>query len=308
MMEIPKNDFSTKFKKHTTPTNQPAHNSISEKISKWIQIIPISLWMLLLVVIPLMYVLVMSFISRNYYGGIVYKFTLNNYVQVFNWQNLKIYGQSIWIGLMSTIICLLIAYPFALFTAQKGPIAKMILITLVIVPSVSNSLVRLFSWITLLRRTGVINTILEKIGFIKQPLAMVYNTGGIVLGMSYLLLMFMIIPIFNSLDRIDHDLIEAAEDLGASKWKILQEIVIPLSMPGVFAGCIMVFIPSLGYFFVSDVMGGGTSIMMGNLIENQFQVSRNWPFGAAISVMLIVLTMILLVLFQRRGGKMDDLG
>ena len=302
-MEAKDKNFSTKLsaKKRTRSGN------FAQVLLKWIQIIPVSIWMLLLVVIPLLYVLLMSFLSRNYYGGLVYKFTLGNYSQVFTWQNLKIYGQSIWIGLLSTLICLLIAYPFALFTAQKGPIAKMILMTLVIVPSVSNSLVRLFSWVTLLRRTGVINTVLEKLGIINQPLAMVYNTGGIVLGMSYLLLMFMIIPIFNSLDRIDHNLIEAAADLGASKWQILKEIIIPLSMPGVFAGCIMVFIPSLGYFFVSDVMGGGTSIMMGNLIENQFQVSRNWPFGAAISVMLIVLTLVLLVIFQHRGGKMEDL-
>jgi spermidine/putrescine transport system permease protein len=302
-MEAKNKGFSTKL----MAKKQPGSGNFSQTLLKWIQIIPVSFWMLLLVVIPLLYVLLMSFMSRNYYGGLVYKFTFSNYSQVFAWQNLRIYGQSIWIGLLSTLICLLIAYPFALFTAQKGPIAKMILMTLVIVPSVSNSLVRLFSWVTLLRRTGVINTVLEKLGIINQPLSMVYNTGGIVLGMSYLLLMFMIIPIFNSLDRIDHDLIEAAADLGASKWQILKEIIIPLSMPGVFAGCIMVFIPSLGYFFVSDVMGGGTSIMMGNLIENQFQVSRNWPFGAAISVMLIVLTLILLVLFQHRGGKMEDL-
>ncbi|WP_281165222.1 ABC transporter permease [Liquorilactobacillus sicerae] len=302
-METKDKSFSMKL----TAKKKQRSGNFSQTLLKWIQIIPVSFWMLLLVVIPLLYVLLMSFMSRNYYGGLVYKFTLSNYSQVFDWQNLKIYGQSIWIGLLSTLICLLIAYPFALFTAQKGPIAKMILMTLVIVPSVSNSLVRLFSWVTLLRRTGVINTVLEKLGIINQPLTMVYNTGGIVLGMSYLLLMFMIIPIFNSLDRIDHDLIEAAADLGASKWQILKEIIIPLSMPGVFAGCIMVFIPSLGYFFVSDVMGGGTSIMMGNLIENQFQVSRNWPFGAAISVMLIALTLALLVVFQHRGGKMEDL-
>ncbi|WEV54273.1 ABC transporter permease [Leuconostocaceae bacterium ESL0723] len=276
-------------------------------IIKWIQILPVYVWMLLLVVIPMTYILFMSFMSRDYYGGIVYKFNLSNYVQVFNVDNLKIYWQSILIGLISTAICLAIAFPFALFIAQKGPIAKTMLMALVIVPSVSNSLVRLFSWITLLRKTGFVNTTLEKLGIIKEPLQMVYNNGAVVLGMVYLLLMFMIIPIFNSLDRIDHNLVEAAQDLGASKWQVLKEIVIPISLPGVFAGCILVFIPSLGYFFVSDVMGGGTSITMGNLIENQFEFSRNWPLGAAISVMLIVLTIILLVMFTRRGGKIEDL-
>ncbi|MCV3740561.1 ABC transporter permease [Lentilactobacillus hilgardii] len=288
-------------------TKQKTHH-LSKTLTKWSQILPISVWMLLLVVIPLIYVLVMSFMSRDFYGGIVYKLTLNNFAQVFETQNLMIYAQSIWIGGLSTIICLIIAYPFAMFIAQKGPVAKTILMALVIVPSVSNSLVRLFSWVTLLRKTGIVNTTLEKLGIINHPLAMVYNTNGIVLGMVYLLLMFMIIPIFNSLDRIDHNLIEAAEDLGATKWQILKEIIIPLSKPGIFAGCIMVFIPSLGYFFVSDVMGGGTSTMMGNLIENQFQTSRNWPLGSAISVMLILLTIILLIIFQRRGGDMSDLG
>ncbi|GAF37979.1 ABC transporter permease [Lentilactobacillus farraginis] len=290
------------------PITKTKSHYFSKTLIKWGQILPISIWMLLLVVIPLMYVLIMSFMSRDFYGGIVYKFTLSNFAQVFAGQNLKIYAQSIGIGAVSTVVCLLIAYPFAMFIAQKGPVAKTILMALVVVPSVSNSLVRLFSWITLLRKTGVVNTTLEHLGIIHHPLSMVYNTGGIVLGMVYLLLMFMIIPIFNSLDRIDHNLIEAAEDLGATKWQILKEIVIPLSKPGIFAGCIMVFIPSLGYFFVSDVMGGGTSTMMGNLIENQFQTSRNWPLGSAISVMLIVLTLVLLVLFQRRGGDMADLG
>ncbi|QGG61816.1 ABC transporter permease subunit [Loigolactobacillus bifermentans] len=275
---------------------------------KWLQIFPISLWMLLLVVVPMLYVFFMSFMSRNYYGGIVYHFTLQNFAQVFAASNLQIYLHSFWIGILTTVICLLISYPFAFFIAQKGPVAKTILMALVVVPSVSNSLVRLFGWLTLLRKTGVVNTLLERLGLIHHPLTLVYNNGGIVLGMVYLLLMFMILPIFNALDRIDHNLIEAAEDLGASKFQIFKELILPLTEPGIVAGCIMVFIPSLGYFFVSDVMGGGTQNMMGNLIENQFQVSRNWPLGCAISVMLILLTILLLVIYQRRGGDMDELG
>lgn len=277
-------------------------------VAKYVNILPLSLWLLLLVVIPLLYVFIMGFLTKDTYGGVVFQFSIENYVNVFNEEYLKVYGESIFLGILTTLICLAIAYPFSFLLAQKTTITRTFLMALVIIPSVANSLVRLFGWITLLRKTGVVNQFLLDKGLIQQPLELVYNTTGIVIGLVYLLLMFMIIPLYNSLEKIDPSLIEAAEDLGAKKFSIFREIIFPLSKPGVFAGCVMVFIPSLGYFFVSDVMGGGTKLLIGNLIKNQFMIARNWPLGSAIAIMLTLLTLILLFVYEKRGGKMEDLG
>lgn len=278
------------------------------RIMKYINVVPLSLWMLLLVIIPLFYVFIMGFLTKDTYGGVVFQFTLENYLNVFDQEYLRVYGESLFLGLITTVLCLLIAYPFAFFLTQKSVVTRTVLMALVIIPSVANSLVRLFGWITLLRKTGIVNHFLIEHGLIKEPLELVYNSTGIVIGLVYLLLMFMIIPLYNSLEKIDGSLIEAAQDLGARKREVFFNIIFPLSKPGVFAGCVTVFIPSLGYFFVSDVMGGGTKILIGNLIKNQFMIARDWPMGSAIAIMLIILTLIILAIYEKRGGKMEDLG
>ncbi|MCH4169024.1 MAG: ABC transporter permease [Streptococcaceae bacterium] len=271
-------------------------------------IIPVSFWMILFVVVPLFYVFIMSFMARGLYGGVEPGFSLENYLMVFQSDYLKIYGASLFSALMTTIICLLIAYPFTLFIVQKSKITRTIFMALIVIPSVVNSLVRLFGWVTLLRKTGVVNSILLKLGIIKEPLELIYNNTGVIIGLVYLLLMFMILPLFNSMEKIDYSLIEAAYDLGGRRKEVILKIIFPLTKPGIFAGSIMVFIPSLGYFFVSDILGGGTSLTMGNLIKNQFMVARNWPLGAAISIMLIIITLLILYIYEKRGGNMADLG
>lgn len=275
---------------------------------KWVSLLPVSVWMLLLIVAPLCYVLFMSFMTKGTYGGVVLRFTLKNFAQVFQMEYLKIYAQYIGLGVVTTLICLAIAYPFTLFLVQKTSITRTILMAFVIVPSVVNSLVRLFGWTLLLRKTGLINSCLLRLGLIAKPLDMMYSSKGIVIGMVYLLLMFMILPLYSSLEKVDPALLEAAGDLGARKVAVVKNVLIPLTKPGIFAGSIMVFIPSLGYFFVSDVMGGGTLLMMGNLIKNEFMEARNWPLGGAISIILIALTLFLLYLYEKRGGNMEDLG
>lgn len=271
-------------------------------------IVPVSFWMILFVVVPLFYVFIMSFMARGLYGGVEPGFSLENYLMVFQSDYLKIYGASLFSALMTTIICLIIAYPFTLFIVQKSKITRTIFMALIVIPSVVNSLVRLFGWVTLLRKTGVVNSILLKLGLIKEPLELIYNNTGVIIGLVYLLLMFMILPLFNSMEKIDYSLIEAAYDLGGRRKDVILKIIFPLTKPGIFAGSIMVFIPSLGYFFVSDILGGGTSLTMGNLIKNQFMVARNWPLGAAISIMLIIITLLILYIYEKRGGNMADLG
>ncbi|MGX7195699.1 ABC transporter permease [Enterococcus olivae] len=277
-------------------------------VLKWVSVLPVSFWMLLFVVVPLLYVFMMSFMNKGMYGGISLGFSLNNFIQVFQIDYLRIYGASIFMALLTTVICLAIAYPFTLFISQKSKVIQTVFMALVVLPSVVNSLVRLFGWVTLLRKTGVVNSFLLRFDIIQNPISFIYNNLGVVIGMVYLLIMFMILPLYSSMEKIDHSLIEAASDLGAKKSAVLWEIIFPLTVPGIFAGCVMVFIPSLGYFFVSDVLGGGTSLTMGNLIKNQFMVAQNWPLGAAMSIMLILITLLVLYVYGKRGGNMEDLG
>ena len=182
------------------------------------------------------------------------------------------------------------------------------LIKLVMIPFLTNSLIRTYGWIVLLRKNGVINTGLMNLGVIKSPLSLMYNNLGIIIGMVYTLLPFMILPIYSSVSKMDKSLIEAAKDLGASKWKVFKEVILPSTISGLFNGSLMVFIPAIGYFFISDILGGGKIMIIGNLIKNQFLTARNWPFGSAISIFLILITFLLVKVYKKIGGKMDDLG
>lgn len=179
---------------------------------------------------------------------------------------------------------------------------------LVIIPFLTNSLIRTYGWIVLLRKEGLINTVLSQLHLIDEPLALMYNNLGIVIGMVYTLLPFMILPVYSAVDKLDHAMIEAASDLGASKWQRFIHVIVPETLPGLFNGSLMVFIPAIGYFFISDLLGGGKLMLLGNLIKNQFLVARNWPFGASISIVLIMITFFLVKLYKKIGGKMDDLG
>lgn len=269
---------------------------------------PVSIWMTLLVAIPFIYVFCMSFMLKDPNGGVKLGFTLENFKQVFDPLYLKVFGQSIIISLFTTIICALIAYPFTYFIAQKTTIKKAVFMAMVIVPFLVSSLIRLFGWINILRKDGILNSFLLKLGLIQQPLELVYNTTGVMIGLVYMLLPFMILPLYSSIEKLDKSLLEACSDLGAKSTTAFLRITLPLTMPGIFAGSILVFIPALGYFFVTDILGGSKTQVIGNIIRSQFITARNWPLGSAISIFLIVITLILVWLYQKSGGNMDDLG
>ncbi|MFT8351822.1 ABC transporter permease [Clostridium saccharoperbutylacetonicum] len=269
---------------------------------------PVSTWMILLVAIPFLYVFIMAFMYKDPSGGVKLGFTLENFKQVFNPLYFKVFGESIFISLFTTIICILIAYPFTYFIAQKTTIKKTVFMAMVIVPFLVSSLIRLFGWINILRKDGILNSLLIKIGLIQQPLELVYNTTGVMIGLVYMLLPFMILPLYSSIEKLDKSLLEACSDLGAKPAKAFLKVTLPLTMPGIFAGSILVFIPALGYFFVTDILGGSKTQVIGNIIRNQFITARNWPLGSAISIILIVITLILVGLYQKSGGSMDDLG
>ena len=277
-------------------------------IEKYLFTVPVIIYSLLLILLPLLYVLLISFFKSDSYGGMVYTFTLSNYMEIFNITYIKIFLKSIGIALITTVICLCIAYPFAISLMSKKETTRNLLIKLVMVPFLTNSLIRTYGWIVLLRKNGIINSALIGTGIINAPLSLMYNNIGIIIGMVYTLLPFMILPVYSAVSKVDTNLVEASYDLGASKTKTFTKIYLPLTISGAFNGSLMVFIPAIGYFFITDILGGGKIMIIGNLIKNQFLTARNWPFGAAISIFLIIMTLILVKIYKRLGGKMDDLG
>lgn len=266
---------------------------------------PTVLWLGLFLLIPLVYVVVISFMTKNAYGGVDFVFTLDNYKSLFQSEYMKVFWDSIVLSLETTIICLLAGYPFAYILANAPKRWKNVLVLLLMLPFWTNSLIRTYGWNTLLRTEGIINHFLLGIGIIEKPLEMLYTDGAVLLGMVYALLPFTVLPLYTSIEKLDKSLIEAGRDLGASRGHVFTRVILPLTMPGIFAGSIQTFIPSLGFFFISDMMGGAKTMYIGNLIKNQFLSARNWPLGAALSLVLIVITMILMKLYTRVGSLED---
>lgn len=277
-------------------------------IEKYLFTIPVIVYSLLLILLPLLYVLLISFFKSDSYGGMIHTFTLSNYLEIFNITYIKIFLKSSLIALITTIICLFIAYPFSISLMSKKETTRNLLIKLVMVPFLTNSLIRTYGWIVLLRKNGIINSGLIGMGVIDNPLNLMYNNIGIIIGMVYTLLPFMILPVYSSISKVDPNIIEASYDLGASKIKTFTKVYLPLTVSGAFNGSLMVFIPAIGYFFITDILGGGKIMIIGNLIKNQFLTARNWPFGAAISIFLVIISLLLVRVYKKLGGQMDELG
>jgi len=288
--------------------NKESKRKLKSKIAPTLSMVgPISFWMTIFVIVPLIYVGFMSFMTRGTYGGIEYKFTLENYKTIFDPLYFKVILNSIGIALGSSIICILIGYPFAYYLT-KQPIKKRgVLIMLIMIPFWTSSMVRTYSWVILLHASGIVNKFLMAIGLIKEPLQLLYNDYAVTLGIVYVLLPFAILPLYSAIEKLDKSLIEASNDLGAKPYKTFMKVTLPLTSSGIFASVILTFIPSLGYYFTADVLGGGKTLMIGNLIKNQFTTAKNWPFGAAISLVLIAITLLVLYLYSRIGD-LDDLG
>ena len=281
---------------------------MKNKFYKWLFTGPVVLYSILLIFLPLLYVFIISFFKSDSYGGMIETVTLSNYVQLFNMVYLKIFFKSMFIALVVTFICIVLSYPFVIAITHKDKVMQKVLITLVMIPFFTNSLIRMYGFIVLLRKSGVINQLLINIGIINNPLKLMYNNFGIIVGMVYTLIPFMILPLYGSVSAIDKSILEAANDLGANRIKTFFMIILPQSKSALFNGSLMVFTPALGYFFIVDVLGGGKIMILGNLIKNQFLTARNWPFGASISVFLLVVTFLIIGIYRKTGGKLEDLG
>lgn len=265
---------------------------------------PSALYLLIFFVIPLFIVAIYSFLSRGAYGQLVWKFTLGNYARVFDKLYLSIVWNSIVVAAISTVICLIFSYPFA-YAIARNPSARWrnVLIILVMIPFWTNFLIRTYAWRVILGSDGPLNGTLMALGIIQQPLPLIFNNGAVMLGLVYGYMPFMVLPLYAAIERIDFSLVEAAHDLYADGREAFLRVVLPLSMPGVLAGSILVFIPCLGTFVTSDMLGGGKTVLIGNLIQSQFLTARDWPFGSAFSVLLMIAVLGATLLYFRKGGR-----
>lgn len=269
---------------------------------------PVTMWLVLLVAVPLIYVLIVSFCATDSNHNIVFEFTLRNYAKLFDSTMIEIYSNSFIIAALTTMVCVLVSYPFAYIMASSTPFRKTMMMILLMLPFWTNSIIRLYGWRTILGTNGYLNLVMLKLHIIQEPAEILYTRGAIILGMVYILLPFMVLPVHTVIEKLDKTLLEAASDLGARPLRRFIHVTLPLTASGVFSGVIMVFIPSLGYFFVSDLLGGGKSQLIGNVVERQFKEAFNWPFGAAISIVLIALTLILVKLYTKTGGSVSEIG
>jgi spermidine/putrescine transport system permease protein len=268
---------------------------------------PSAIWLILFIVAPIVIVIVVSFATRGAYGKTIYDFTFGNYTRALDPLYLPAYWRTLWIAFVTTLLCAVVSYPVAYYIALRAPERwKRILLVLTVIPFWTSFLIRTYAWMLLLRSEGLINSTLVQSGLIDEPLKLLYNDFAILVGQVYGELPFMILPIYVALERLDTRLLEAAQDLGANRFWTFMKITLPLSKPGLIAGIVLVFIPSLGAFITPDLLGGAKSVMIGNLIQNQF-IQLNQPFGSALSLLLTLAVLVLLALAFRAGLKASEL-
>ena len=268
----------------------------------------VAYWLVFFLV-PVGVLIAYSFFRRGPYGGVIYEPTLKNYARAFDPLYIGVLWTSVRIATVATAVALLLAYPAALFIARATSRWRVPLLVLVILPFWTSFLIRTYAWMVLLNPAGLINKLLQGIGVIDRPLPLLYNEFAVTLGLVYAYLPLMVLPIFASLERLGPQTGEASADLYASPAQTLRKVTIPLTMPGIVAGCIFVFVPSLGNFIVPDLLGGGRTVMIGNVIQQQFLQARDWPFGAVLAMSVIVLMFVVLAVqaqVLRRTQEAED--
>lgn len=267
---------------------------------------PVSAWMILFVTIPMIYVIFISFMDRDMFGNVVNQATIESYASILTPAYFKVILQSLKIAGITTVLCLLIGYPLAYFIARKPKAVAANLITLLMIPFWTSSLMRLNSWLTLFRQNGPVNNFLMFTGIVDEPITFIYTNGLVMLGLLTNMLPFAVLPLYSTIEKLDKSLLEASNDLGADRKTTFLRITLPITFPGLFSAIILVFIPSLGIYTVTDILGGGKVLFIGNIIKNQFGIVRNWPLGAALSVLLMLITLLLIFIYTR-FAKMEDM-
>lgn len=277
---------------------------------------PVTIYLGIFFIGPLAIIAVFSLLEPGLYGGVVWNFYHWNYGRMFGWADgvieyyepiyLIILWRSLMVALFTVIACLIIVYPVTFWVSRLSQKRQMFFMFLITLPFFTSLIVRLYAWLMILKPSGIINDALLGIGIIDQPLDMIFTRFAVVLGMVYVMIPFMFLPVYASVERLDRSLIEASSDLGARGWQTFLKVILPQTMPGIAGGSVLVFIPSVGNFVIPDVLGGAKGLMIGNLVEQQFLDARNWPFGAALSmvVMIVVLTVMLVYALKiMRAGQ-----
>jgi spermidine/putrescine transport system permease protein len=268
---------------------------------------PANIYLFVFMVLPLILVIGLSFLSRGTYGEIVFKFNLTNYARLLDPLYAKILVYSLVVGLATTVLCILIGYPLAYYIARAPVRQRSLLLFLILIPFWTNFIIRLYAWILILRGGGLLDSFLQWVHITSAPLNLLYTPTAVLIGMVYEFLPFMVLPLYTSLEKIENSILEAAADLGAPPWRVFLRVTFPLSIPGMIAGTILVFIPAMGMFVIPDLMGGAKTILIGNVIRNQFLTARDWPFGAAASMILMVLTIVFTLYYTRKAGFGEEL-
>ena len=269
------------------------------------QVGPVSLWMILFVTIPMLFIVFISFMTRGAFGGVEYVPTLESYKTLADVIYLNVILKSLRVAFVTTITCLLLGYPFAYFIARKPADVASRLIMLLMIPLWTNSLMRLNAWMLLFQTNGPVNKALLATGLIDKPITFIYTDGLVLLGLITNFLPFAVLPLYASIEKLQKSTLEASADLGAKPSITFLRVTLPLTFPGILSAIILTFIPALGTYTITDMLGGGKVLYIGNIIKNQFGTIRNWPLGAALSVLLLLITALLIFLYSRFASIED---
>lgn len=275
----------------------------NDRFFKSFSISLVSFWLIFFAFIPLLLALGISFLSSSETHFFQWPITAENYARVFNPLFIHIIWRSLWMSMITTLLCLLIAYPFAYILANVTSAYKPLLLSLMIIPFWTSSIIRIYAIIALIKTRGILNTALLHLGIIHHPLHLLFTQTAVFIGLVYTLLPYMILPIYSHIEKLDTRLIEAAKDLGATPKTIVSKILLPITSPGIMAGVILVFLPTMTLFYIPDLLGGARSILLGNLITSQMLNLRNWPLGCATSIMLTAVMLVLLCLYHNTQPK-----
>ncbi|MGR6839708.1 spermidine/putrescine ABC transporter permease PotB [Aliivibrio wodanis] len=260
-------------------------------------------WLLLFVFIPNVMIIGTSFLTRDEANLIEMTFTMDNYLRLFDPLYAKVLWHSFYMAIVATLICLVVGYPFAYIVAKMPDRWRPFMLFLIIIPFWTNSLIRTYGLKIVLGTQGILNKSLIAMDIIDKPIRIMYTESAVMIGLVYILLPFMILPLYSAIEKLDGTYLEAARDLGANKLQTLWKIVLPLTMPGIIGGCLLVLLPALGMFYISDLLGGAKNLLIGNVIKSQVLNARDWPFGAATSIAL-TLAMALMLYAYYRAGKL----
>jgi len=262
-------------------------------------ILPLYLFTLVLVAGPLLYMVILSFQTRAEGWGIVNQFTFDNYINIFDPVYLNTFAESFRLAIICTVLIIIIGYPFGYLMATLPPVWKKRMMMVLMIPFWTSSLIRLYGWMIIFRANGTLDQMLMGLGLRDTPLKLLYTYPAVVVGMVYALVQFMILSVYSSAEKMDWSLLEAARDLGATPVQAFWSITLKLTMPGLLSGVILTFIPSMGLFFIADILGGNKVVLVGSLIQDQLMKAHNWPFAAALSVSLMLMTTVIIWLYKR---------